>query len=444
MRGKTALFAVLAAAALAVCCDKEVFYEDEFFSDRKVMIFYSAGHNSLSNELQSDIRELFSGTRFHTDDSRADAVVIYTHSGIDRNKPNPSYLIYPHLDKYGNFVCDTLKRWPETTISASAVTLREVLETIRDRFPADEYGMLFSSHCTGFLPEGYYSNSKNMEASAAAASRQMSRKKDGAKLQGPAGVPYTEPERIPGLPQTKSIGQDREQSTSYEIALEDFAEAIPMKMKYIIFDACLMGGVETVWQLKDKTEYLIVSPAEVLSDGMDYITMMSYLHKRPQADLEGFCRNYFEHYDRLSGAERSATITLADCSAVRELAESCAEIFESHRETLDILYQTAPETIQRYYTYDYHWYYDLDDIVGHLGCTDEEYEKFSHALERCVVYKASTDMFLVTSAIRPYPGFAIEHYSGLSMYVPLPDSQAGYLNSRYKTLGWNEATGLVR
>lgn len=453
-------FCFIFAAALMTGCSKpdddksykstfyksKIVYKDRIFSDRKVFILYSAGHNSLSGELLSDIRDLYRGTEFHTDNPKADAVVIYTHSGSSASS-SESYLIYPHLDRHGDFVCDTLRTWPGTTVSASAKTLNEVLVMIKDKFPADEYGMLFSSHCTGFLPEGYYAGSKQIESSASAAAHKAGggpARTGRRNIQDPEGVPYTEPERIPGLPLTKSIGQDREQNTVYEMRLEDFAEAIPMKMKYIIFDACLMGCAEAVWQLKDKTEYIIASPAEVLSDGMDYITMVSYVHHRPEADLEGFCRNYFEHYDRLSGAMRSATISLYDCSAADHFARTCAKIFDAHRERLGELYMTEKDDIQRYYTYDYHWFFDIEDIVVHLGCTDDELAEFREALGRVVVYKAATEMFLTSNASYPYPGFVIRNYSGMSMYLPIPDSQAAFLNSYYRTLGWNKAAGLIK
>ena len=67
-------------------------------------------------------------------------------------------------------------------------------------------------------------------------------------------------------------------SRAYEMNIEDFAAAIPMKMDYIIMDACLMGGIEVAYALKDKCDRIIFSQAEVIGDGLcEYDTMASRL-----------------------------------------------------------------------------------------------------------------------------------------------------------------------
>jgi hypothetical protein len=65
--------------------------------------------------------------------------------------------------------------------------------------------------------------------------------------------------------------------------LADFANAIPYKLDFIIFDACFMGSVEVCYELKDKAEYIVASPTEILSPGFVYSSMMQHLFK-PKAD----------------------------------------------------------------------------------------------------------------------------------------------------------------
>ena len=46
---------------------------------------------------------------------------------------------------------------------------------------------------------------------------------------------------------------------------------------YILFDACLMSQVEVAYELRDTADYLILSPAEVMSAGFPYFKITKYL-----------------------------------------------------------------------------------------------------------------------------------------------------------------------
>jgi len=59
--------------------------------------------------------------------------------------------------------------------------------------------------------------------------------------------------------------------------------------------------------------------------------------------------------------------------------------------------------------------------------------EFHEALDNCVLYRAATEKFME---------LAINEHCGLSMYLPYAGYD--YLNTFYKTLEWNKATGLVQ
>ena len=112
--------------------------------------------------------------------------------------------------------------------------------------------MIFSSHATGYLPSGYYTAPYSYKFQDK--SGMMYR--GGYRAFQSQPVPYHAPEHDPSLPEVKSIGQDQVGNygsyQSYEIEIEDFAKALPMKMEYILFDACLMGGVEVAYEIREK------------------------------------------------------------------------------------------------------------------------------------------------------------------------------------------------
>ena len=233
----------------------------------------------------------------------------------------------------------------------------------------------------------------------------------------------------------KSIGQDQVGTTgnylSYEILLEDFARALPMKMEYILFDACLMGGVEVAYEFKDKCRYVGFSQTEVLAEGFDYRSLATHLLGSADPDPQSVCEDYFIQYDIQEGISRSATISLIDCSQMDDLAQVCGRLFEKCRTSISAL---NPSLVQRYYRSNYHWFYDLYDIVDKAGADSEEKAELQNALDKCVIYKANTPKFM--------SNLTISVYSGLSMYLPCHGSME--LSKYYRTLEWNEATSLVK
>lgn len=67
----------------------------------------------------------------------------------------------------------------------------------------------------------------------------------------PLPVPFSEKIQTSGKPVLKSFGsQSVADSLAYEMNINDMAEAIPMKLDYILFDACFMGGIEVAYEFR--------------------------------------------------------------------------------------------------------------------------------------------------------------------------------------------------
>ena len=421
----------ISAVFAAVSCEKHVVsslptpYPETI---DKVLIMYSAGQNNLAAALAEDIGDLCGG---YLPRSR-DRVLLLSYQRLNSRYTTSvaeSYLIRYSIFN-GRLAADTLKRFPADRNAASAATMNEVLTYVRDNFPAGSYGMLFSSHATGWLPAGYYSNSSYYDNLYGTGRQAMP-----AGIGGETCVPLVIPERDPALPPVKSIGADyvygASGMVSYEMDLREFAAALPMHMDYIFFDCCLMGGIEVAYELRDRCDRIIFSPTEVLAEGFDYRTMGERLLRSGAPDLEGICRDYYEYYSNHEdgGYMRSATVSLVDCAGTGHLAEVCRRIFDSHR---DGLAGIMPDEVQQYYTGRYHWFYDLYDIAVHAGASGEELAELQDAIDGCIIYKAATDRFL---------GIPIETSCGLSMYLPCNGS--AYLDNEYRKLAWNQAAGLV-
>ena len=396
---------------------------------RRVLLLYSAGCNSISTYLKEDIEDLCQGW-LPSDRRPENVLLVYSHLPKSRgqyNTPSRPVLFRLYSDKEGNPVRDTLAVYDAGTISSSAAQFNKVLTYVKEEFPAKGYGLIFSSHATGYLPSGFYTQPDSYVFDDT-----YQRSLGIGKRQIPVPVPYIEPEQDPDLPAVKSVGQDVSGSVSYEMDLKEFAQAIPMKLDYLLFDACLMGGIEVAYELEGKCKLLGFSQAEVLAEGFNYKTLTDHLLSNGKdPDPYSVCEDYFIQYNILSGTNRSATISLVDCDKLEPVAEVCTELFDRY---YDEIQRLPYKNVQRYYRSSKHWFYDLESILSNAGMTEEESQRLQDALDGCIMYKGATPSFLGE--------FTIKTFSGFSMYLPSHGSQQ--LDKYYKTLRWNKITGLVK
>ena len=383
----------------------------------QVMILYSAGFNSLCAALEDDVNDIKSGY-LPLVGSMSKAVLVYSRRLSETGRytdRTPSYLIRLSVDGWGKVISDTLKTWPETDEAVSASTMTDVLETVKGLYPHASYGMVFSSHGSGWLPSGYYSTGKITAGTA-----------------GLQAVPYIDPNSDGSMPRVKSIGIDNITSrNTYEMEIETFAQALPMKFDYIIIDACLMGCVEVAYALKDKCDKLVFSQAEVLEDGLcDYTTLTQRVLRPVVPDLYNLCEDSYRHYKNQDDPiYRSLTISMIDCTRLDGLAESCKSLFSKYRNQISLV---NAANVQGYFRSRKHWFYDLTDILRQSGVPEADMTDYNKAMSDCVLYNAATDTFI---------NFDIRTHCGLSMYLPADGNSE--LDEFYKTLSWNKASGLV-
>lgn len=402
-----------------------------------VFIVYSMGYNDLDNFLRDDINELLTSPLMTT---QRDVMLIFSHLANHYkgeyysrwNEPTKPTLTKISRNIDGSIRRDTLKIWPDTRIGVDAQMLNEVLSYTKENFDAERYGILLSSHGSGWCPSGYLSNPSKFENSYSFSDDDPVEIRR-AQAEPPLLYNLARPDEIP----VKSMGAHfLSKYESIEMDIQNLAAAFPFKMDYIIFDACFMGAVEVAYELRNVTDILIASQTEILGDGMDYQTMAGYIYPYGGPDLNGFCQRFFDYYNAQSGQYRSATISMIDCSQLEELASKCKEIFSSYRAGLSNV-QANRSKVQRYYRSaqsNHQWFYDFGDIIKKCSLSPEDQAEFEEILNRTILYKAATQMFMSS--------FYINTHSGLSMYLPITTGR-DYLNNFYKTLEWNKATGLV-
>lgn len=433
--GKLTRFTVLIFTFLAlVSCQEEIdLAKPSKGQYDRVMIMVSAGYNNLSSYLTEDLKDLSSSASdgylplkgsgsvllsisHMTDLSQGSSQVYKTDTDVN--------IVNISRDFTGAVLSDTLLRIPAIGNGISQnnrLTNKDIfqyaLQWVKEHFPSSSYGMVYSSHATGWLPCDYYSKQNHAIGWSSSDDDGWA---DGIAVKSIGAETYMEGAR----------------RCNEEMEIDDFASSIPMHLDYIIFDACLMGGVEVAYQLKDVADYIAFSQAEVGAEGFCYELMARRLLCSESIELEQVCSDYYEKCaSNSSEVYRSATVSLVDCSALDALADACRSLFEDYREGME---NVRYSEVQGFFRYDKHFFYDLRDIMDKSDISSLDMSRLDNALNACIIYKATTPKVLAD--------FDVRSFCGLSMYLPAACSKIEQieLDAHYRSLAWNRATSLLK
>ena len=379
------LFCALAMALTLFSCKKAETEEIVVVKRPKTVLLYMVANNNLSYDAENSISRLQNGYI----PAEEGNLLVYKHcAGMD------PVLLHIKKGEEGTVVADTAYRFPPR-VSATKSALTQALNVTQALFPADSYGLILWSHGTGWIPP--------LASSSSAVQEQRS---------------GSCPERTFGL------------DGKVELEIRDLAQAIPYKLSFMLMDACFMGGIETAYEVKDSVDYYIGSPAEILTESFPYHKIMQHIFKSTP-DYAAVCKEYYDYYNAKSGAERSATVALMDCSKLVEVAEVAKRVFDQYGESIASLDLSLLQPYFRGSSSKY--FYDLKDLVDAIADASLSAE-FAAALERAVPYKASTPYFIE---------LPIRSFCGVSTYVPGNPADTK-LADYYKQYKWNQATGMIK
>ena len=379
------LFCALAMALTLFSCKKAETEEIVVVKRPKTVLLYMVANNNLSYDAENSISRLQNGYI----PAEEGNLLVYKHcAGMD------PVLLHIKKGEEGTVVADTAYRFPPR-VSATKSALTQALNVTQALFPADSYGLILWSHGTGWIPP--------LASSSSAAQEQRS---------------GSCPERTFGL------------DGKVELEIRDLAQAIPYKLSFMLMDACFMGGIETAYEVKDSVDYYIGSPAEILTESFPYHKIMQHIFKSTP-DYAAVCKEYYDYYNAKTGAERSATVALMDCSKLAEVAEVAKRVFDQYGESIASLDLSLLQPYFRGSNSKY--FYDLKDLVDAIADASLSAE-FAAALERAVPYKASTPYFIE---------LPIRSFCGVSTYVPGNPADTK-LADYYKQYKWNQATGMIK
>ncbi len=334
------------------------------------------------------------------DNSIMDSEVEYTISQLKAGAKRSGGRVAVYVDRKGEpprlfGISQKGKEQPKKTYeevnSADASVLADVIQDTKTLFPAEKFGLVLWSHGTGWLPYGYSNTQKRTLRKSTV------------------------------FPKVRYIGPDQDDGTNTSpkvIEIVDLASNLPDNTaEYIWFDACLMGNIETLYELRNKCRYFVVSPTEVLAEsnygasGIPYSKILPYMSGGKEA-LTNACRYYIEHYRNMRHSIlQSASIALIDACELDRLYDAGKAVLQGKLHSLE---RMGVANMQAYHTPDVpNVFFDMREVIKKVGESSAACQTFEEQLAKTVLYKNATDKMMDELPINP------SQYSGLSMYVPL-------------------------
>ena len=385
-------------AALTACSSDDS--DDGPQTINRTVLVYMAAENSLSNYTYSDLREMKEGSR-HI--AGGDALLVYVDRSVTTELP---WLARIRNGELTDSV--SLKDMGISTKNEYAGDpdiMQQVLRYAFDRYPAQQsYGLVLWGHSDGWLVSS------------------------------------------DSIAPRRAYGVDNGQNTTSDIGkwmnvptLERVLATAP-HLKFLMADCCNFMCLETLYQLRKVTDYIIGSPAEIPGVGAPYDTVIPALF----STADDFYRQEVDNYT-------NQPLAVVKTSQMETLAAATRTVLRSIDQTLGGGYADLSGLIHYYnmnssgFRPEYNIFYDAGDYVKRYA-SDAEYQSWLQAFEQAVVYRQYTDMWTTDKSWYTYYAdfqMSKDRYHGVSMFIPQDPSKGYYAtyNENVKKLAWYAAVG---
>ena len=407
------LLLLLLSVFVFVSCSDEIPEEKVPVKSGRTVLAYlisnNAGHD-LDSDLKQNLVDMYSGLS-QTTDSCTLLVYYRPYDGDADGLEGPSLLQY-NSDGKGNI--NNRRSLQGGDLNPSRViaeaycspyieknhnatdmkTMERVLDQMVKLSPSTNYGIIFGSHGTSWMPGN--------EIAA------------------------------------RSFGDD----AGYNINIPEMAETLETvfsgrQLDFVLFDACMMAAAEVCYEFKDVTDYLIGAVVETHVYGYPYDIVLPKLYQKdvPYGDI---CKDYID-YSRQLGAW--GTCAAVDCSKMDDLAEWVGANLEVYS---DKLYSFDKDDVQQYGVNSFKYFsFDIVDYFKNLNAGNTP-EGLDDVMNKVVIAKdALYGENLVSGRYSLY--IEEDRFCGIGMYVPYIVNDNKYINNEYySTLSWYKAVGWNR
>ena len=410
-------------------CSEEAFDTDSV-NKQTILVFYpwtgSKSYTGLLGYLQNNI------------DSICDGI-------IDRKGLNNSRVLVFLSDKYNhstlydlqyNATTKSVDRVPlkeyEGASYASAEGIADIMNEVKTKASALNYALIVGAHGCGWT---YASDwSKYPDYARPSVTRPSDSALNGYSATGYSATGISSFSGIqfgpdPNAPLTRFFGSVSLAENAMDIStLAEGIRESGLKMQYILFDACYMSNIETAYELKDVTNYMIASGSEIMAAGLPYRSMWSYLNSSTPnySSIVSTSVNFYKN-----SSAPFCNLAAIDCRQVEKLAGVMKDINAENQLQASV----NLDSIQHLDGFRPNLFYDLETYVDSLHPSGYLLDQFKSQLKLTI--KASDHTDEAYTCIYSSDSFKIKNYCGITISDPSQHSVA--IKGREKT-GWWKAT----
>lgn len=280
----------------------------------------------------------------------------------------------------------------------SADGITDILNEVKSYADALNYAMIIGCHGTGWTPKSAWKNYPFE-----------------AKRHGALPRYETSCDEEPPL-QTRFYGAIG--NASFQTDISELAQGIAnagIKMQYILFDDCYMANVETAYELRNVTNFLLASTSEVMAFGMPYHTMWKSLcTPTPNyANAVNAFVNFYKTYSDYGRKANYGTLSAIDCRVMDKVAAIMREINQSS--TWDDEKSNSLETLDGFAPT---LFYDFGSYLTNYCSDAMTLNKMNDELSELVKATQKTDTIFTSIKLKGTYYIVPQTFSGITISDP--------------------------
>lgn len=384
---------LLAAALMLTACHKDKHEDEPQQPATQSVLVYIAGDNNLQQFIIDDVKQMMEGSKLLGKDCN---LLLF----VDQKGKRPYFMKLENGDTL------RVKTLEEEVKSSNAETLRSAMKWMVDNYEARNYGLVLWGHADGWV------------------------------VWQPA---QSRPRR--------SYGQDTTGGEEW-MNISEMADALATlpHLRFIFADCCCFQCVESAYELRHVTDYLIGSAAEIPGEGAPYQTVIPHLFDQREDFYALVCDDYFEQVS----VGYQEPVSVVKSSEMDQLAQATRAALTQSLQPISEQGENYPDVEGLIYYYDQTLFDMQDFMLSHAP--EHVYTEWKRTFDKAVVYKKMAEVWLANhipyldkseTMFRDF-NVTAERYGGVSMFVP-QNRYTTFIqrqNERIKKMEWYSAAGL--
>lgn len=406
-----------ASSFLALSCDdkNENDGKEDGMAERTVIIYMSA-ENDLDSPSPKDY-----WTRDHDEIllgakklSNKYNLILY----VDRSSSSQM----PYISRVSSKGESVVRKYKTDDYASKPEVMEEALHWIVDKYPAKSYGLVMWGHGDGWITrdEDYAFAKQNTSLSASSTATAK-------RSAGTLGIAYDD-----GSNHANTKGAMWMNIVTFDKVLSTMPH-----LDFIFFDCCFMQSIEVAYELRNRCDYIIGSPAEIPGIGAPYNIVVKDFFLQKDILPKTIVDDYFNNSNKT--ATNGTPLSVIKTSGLEDLAYATLTSLGLFMN--DYRYPVSPNISDCIYYLNSEFSsflpmsFDIRDFMKH-NLTKEEFAEWDDTFHKAVPYsvhpaKTWDSMYNYTfSGNLDFNDFSLtdENYGGVSMFVP----QKNYSRNQYK------------